>query len=129
VADAARSRLTRAESRAGSARIGPAERLAAGPRWRDTGLVFTTPVGTATDPRQLNRLYHRLCDAAGVPRGPWHTTRHTMVTRAQEAGVPLEVVSRMVGHDRVSTTFDIYTGSLVAGQAAAAAALDAVLRA
>jgi integrase len=106
-----------------------AERLAVGPAWREHDLVLTTPAGAPIDPRNFGRLYHKLCDRAGLPRGRWHATRHTMVTRAQEAGVPLEVISRMVGHDRVSTTFDIYTGNVDAAQAAAAALIDAALRA
>lgn len=37
-----------------------------------------------------------------------HVTRHTFVTRALRRGVPLEVVSKWVGHASVATTADIY---------------------
>ena len=33
------------------------ERLAAGARWRESGLVFTSTVGTPLDERNLNRLF------------------------------------------------------------------------
>jgi integrase len=44
------------------------ERFAAGSQWRDTGLVFTTAVGGFVEPRNVNRMFHRLCEIADVPQ-------------------------------------------------------------
>ena len=44
------------------------ERFAAGSRWRETGLVFTTAQGGYIEPRNVNRMFHRLCEIANVPQ-------------------------------------------------------------
>ena len=43
-------------------------RLSAGPLWQDTGLVFTTSVGTPLDASHVRRDFRALC--AVVPRSP-----------------------------------------------------------
>ncbi len=45
-------------------------RLAAGPLWQDTGLVFTTSVGTALDASHVRRDFRALCKKADV-EGVW----------------------------------------------------------
>ena len=44
-----------------------------------------------------------------LPHMTSHIFRHTGITRMIEMGVPVEVVSREVGHARITTTLDIYT--------------------
>lgn len=39
-----------------------------------------------------------------------HTLRHMCATLLIENGVPIEKISKILGHKRVSTTFDIYCG-------------------
>lgn len=46
-------------------------------------------------------------EAAGV-KGGAHALRHTMVTEALEAGVPVHVAQRMAGHAAVQTTLGHY---------------------
>jgi integrase len=41
------------------------ERLLAGERWQDTGLVFTTHLGAALDAGNVRRMFKRVCTAAG----------------------------------------------------------------
>ncbi|HTQ89617.1 MAG TPA: site-specific integrase, partial [Streptosporangiaceae bacterium] len=45
-------------------------RLAAGPLWQDTGLVFTTSVGTPLDASHVRRDFRSLCKKAGI-EGVW----------------------------------------------------------
>jgi hypothetical protein len=45
--------------------VGQPVRLAA-TAWSDPGLVFTTGVGTAVEPRNVNRAWATLCEKAGV---------------------------------------------------------------
>jgi integrase len=85
-----------------------AERLAAGPTWADDGYVFTTPIGTPIDPRNLTRLYHALTERAGLGRGRFHALRHSAATIAHALGVPLEVISKTLGHAGYAITADIY---------------------
>jgi len=41
------------------------ERLLEGPRWHDTGLVFTTKIGTPFDPRNVTRHFKKILTNAG----------------------------------------------------------------
>ena len=54
-----------------------AERLAAGPRWQDHGLVFTSTIGTPLDVTAASRRFGALQDAADVPRHRLYDARHT----------------------------------------------------
>lgn len=104
------------------------ERLAVGPAWHDTGFVFTTSVGTPIDPRNLTNWFHTLTARAGLGRRRFHALRHSAVTLALAQGVPLEVVSRMVGHSSITVTADVYAHLVPALQRQAADAMDRALR-
>jgi hypothetical protein len=56
-------------------------RLAAGPLWQDTGLVFTTSVGAPLDASHVRRNFRALCEKAGI-EGIWtpRELRHTFVS-------------------------------------------------
>lgn len=84
------------------------ERLAAGGLWVDTGHVFTTARGLPVDPREASRYWGQWCDDAGVPRRRFHAARHTCATLLLEQGVPLEVVSAILGHSSLAITMDVY---------------------
>ncbi len=43
------------------------ERLAAGSRWHDSGLVFTSAIGTALEPRNLFRAFKTMLKKAALP--------------------------------------------------------------
>src|SRR6266705_560873 len=45
------------------------ERLLVGERWQDTGLVFTTHLGTALDAGNVRKMFKRACMAAGIGNG------------------------------------------------------------
>ncbi|MER3388541.1 MAG: tyrosine-type recombinase/integrase [Microcella sp.] len=89
-----------------------AERLRAGNQWQDTKLVFTTELGTAVDPRNLLRVFTVAAKTAGITDVGLHTLRHSAATAMLDAGVPLHVVSRILGHSSVAITGDVY-GHLV----------------
>ncbi len=76
--------------------------------WMDTGLVFTTALGTAINPNNVNRSIARICERSGIRHFSSHTGRHTVLTHARRDGVPLEVVSAIAGHARPSITADLY---------------------
>ncbi|MGE0192470.1 MAG: tyrosine-type recombinase/integrase [Planctomycetota bacterium] len=46
----------------------------------------------------LYKALHRLCDRAGVPRGGWHTLRHTAATLLAAAGTDVATIGRILGH-------------------------------
>ena len=53
------------------------ERLATGARWRESGLVFTTSIGTAIDKSRLLKDFKAILRAAGLPNIRYHDLRHT----------------------------------------------------
>ncbi|WP_370346571.1 site-specific integrase [Catenulispora sp. MAP5-51] len=75
-----------------------AERHAAGKAWTETGLVFTNPNGTALNPADVTGLFDRLVRDAALPPIRLHDLRHGAATHALDAGVPVKVVSDMLGH-------------------------------
>ena len=54
-----------------------AERAALEPYWQDTGLVFTTTIGTVIEPRNLARILDALIVEAGVRQIRLNDMRHT----------------------------------------------------
>jgi integrase len=85
------------------------ERLAWGEAWTDVGLVFTAEDGTPLPPGTLSRAFTALAKRAGLPPIRFHDIRHSYATAARTAGVPIEVVSRRLGHARPSITSDVYS--------------------
>lgn len=84
------------------------QRLAAGPAWHDTGLVFTRPDGSGHRPKRLSSDFTAQVDDVGLPRIGVHGLRHTYATAALRAGVSPEVVSRRLGHSSVVITLSLY---------------------
>jgi integrase len=85
-----------------------AERLASGPAWTDTGLVFTAEDGQGLHPNAVNNAFGRILRGAGLPRIRFHDLRHSYATAALEAGEDLKVVSARLGHSGYSITADLY---------------------
>jgi integrase len=100
-----------------------AERLAA-VAWADPGLVFTTRVGTALEPRNVREAVHQ----AGVRRMRLHDLRHSAASFMLAAGVDLKVIRTTLRHSRLSTTGDTYAHVLGDVQRQAAERMDKVLR-
>jgi integrase len=90
------------------------ERVAAGSLWMDRGLVFTSRVGTPIDPDNFAKQFVRLCKAAGLGHWHPHEARHSAASVMLAQGVPLEVVSEVLGHSSIYITKDVY-GHLVEG--------------
>jgi integrase len=113
------------------------ERKNAEGAWNETRAIFATTTGEFTHPDNLNRAVTRLCAwsnadvltndmllvipvkararlkvviQAGerLPDLKPHDLRHTAATLMLRRKVPVEVVSRILGHARVSITLDIY---------------------
>jgi integrase len=103
------------------------ERVAAGPRWTDTGYVFTTEIGTPIDPDNLKYAWRKITAKAGLGPLRFHALRHTAATVALAQGVPLEVISRQLGHAGYAITADVYAHVGVAAQRDAADAMQAAL--
>ncbi|WP_345514694.1 site-specific integrase [Phytohabitans houttuyneae] len=88
------------------------QRLAAGPKWVQTGLVFTTPTGEALHPADVTDHFQRLARQAGLPPVRLHDLRHGAATLALAAGVDMKVVQAMLRHSSITVTADTYTSVL-----------------
>ena len=65
--------------------------------------------GTPTAPRNLIRNFKYFLKKAELPDVRFHDLRHTCASIMYEARVPEAVISKMLGHSRISVTMDIYT--------------------
>lgn len=84
------------------------ERLLWGEAWTDSGLVFVREDGRMLDPEWVTKEFRRLATAAGLPPIRLHDLRHSYASSALAAGVPIEVLSKRLGHSRISITQDVY---------------------
>ena len=99
------------------------------PRWRDTGLVFTTRDGKALSARNVDRVFYAMQQAAGVDQHGFHTTRHTAATLALQADVGIVQISSMLGHSSVALTGNTYAHVIEPTKRAAADRFAAFLEA
>lgn len=84
------------------------EKLSVGRDWQETGFVFTTSIGTPLDARNVIRKYHALLTKAELSRYRFHDLRHSCASLLLAQGVPLKVVSDILGHSQISITADYY---------------------
>jgi integrase len=68
------------------------ERLAAGPAWSDTGLLFTTPLGTPVQPSTFSHAFVNMAERAGLGRWHVHEARHSAASIMLAKGTKLEIV-------------------------------------
>lgn len=88
-----------------------------------SGAVFTSQHGRPVSPTSARRYWNAALTKAGVPHlcrncgsddacstavRRFHSSRHTAATLLLEAGVPLEVVSAILGHSNIQITADLY---------------------
>ncbi|MFF8095360.1 tyrosine recombinase XerC [Streptomyces sp. NPDC016675] len=87
------------------------ERLAAGDKWEEHGLVFSSAVGKPLDATNVRRAFRQaLKEAEGINADEWtpRELRHSFVSLLSDRGVPLEEISRLVGHSGTAVTEEVY---------------------
>jgi integrase len=84
------------------------DQLKAGSQWHQSGYVFTTEDGQPCDPRNALRALKSAATKTGMTGVGLHTLRHSAATAMLTGGVPLKVVSEILGHASIVITADIY---------------------
>jgi integrase len=103
------------------------DRQQAGPAWQETGLVFTSSIGTPVEPRNLNRRFAELRQQAGLPWLRLHDLRHGCATFLLAQGVEPRTVMEVLGHSTYRLTMDRYGHALPERMRVAADVMDATL--
>ena len=69
-------------------------------------LVFPgRKAGKPLTTRQLNRLFHEACAAAGISkRVTLHSLRHSFATHLLDQGTDIRLIQAVLGHDKLDTT-------------------------
>jgi integrase len=91
-------------------------------------LVFSTIEGALLSPDNLSRDWWRVCNARKLPRVSFHALRHTHASMLIRAGVDVLTISRRLGHSSTSMTLDVYGHLMEGADAAAAKAIEGVLK-
>jgi len=82
--------------------------LATGNRNNPEGLVFCNKDGGPLDPRAFTKRYETLLEKAGIPKTSFHALRHSVAILLIQAGEKVKNVQELLGHEKYSTTMDIY---------------------
>ena len=99
----------------------------AGSRWRETGHVFTTTIGTPLDGTAVTKRFQAILEGAGLPRQRFHDLRHCCASLLLAQNVPPRVVMDILGHTQIATTMDLYSHVMPAAQRDAADLMDSIL--
>ena len=108
------------------------DRYAAGDRWEENNLVFHSDVGKELDPSHVRRAFRSaIAKAEGVTAADWtpRELRHSFVSLLSDNGVPLEEISRLVGHSSKAFTEEVYRKQIRPVIQAGATAMDDLFKA
>jgi integrase len=89
------------------------QRLKAGSKWQDHGLVFCTRTGTPLAAGNVRRSFRGITRAAGIGEN-WtpRELRHSFVSIMSDHGVPIEKIADLVGHKSTTVTERVYRHQL-----------------
>ena len=96
-----------------------AERLQAGERWQDFGLIFASTIGTPMEPRNVDRAWHATRARAGLPWLRLHDLRHACATFLLASGASPRTVMKTLGHSQITLTMNTYAHVLAEVERAA----------
>ncbi len=91
-------------------------------------LVFSTADGGLLSPDNLSRDWRRVSASKTLPRVSFHALRHTHASVLIASCVDILTISRRLGHSKPSVTLDTYGHLIQGADAAAAKAIEGVLK-
>ena len=69
---------------------------------------FCTKDGKPIRPRSVQNTLDSILASAEIPHKSTHVFRHTFASRLFEKGVDVRIVSELLGHASVATTYNTY---------------------
>jgi integrase len=80
-----------------------------GSAWKESGLIFTSRVGTPMDPSELEKTLKAAFRSLGLDgKLTFHHLRHTAASFMLAYGIPVHEVSRYLGHASTEITLNVY---------------------
>lgn len=104
-----------------------AEKLWAGSKWQESGLVFANRVGQPTQARRVIEQFHDALAHSGLRRVRFHDLRHSCATLLLVQGVSPRVVMEVLGHSEIALTMNAYSHVVPELQQEAAQRMQAIL--
>ncbi|MFC5818320.1 tyrosine-type recombinase/integrase [Nonomuraea harbinensis] len=105
------------------------QRREQGDSWTIGGLVFASSAGTELDASNVRRAFRVVIrDAKGLNPAEWtpRELRHSFVSLLSDNGIPLEEISRLVGHSSTAVTEAVYRKQIRPVLQAGAMAMDRI---
>lgn len=109
------------------------QRLKAGSAWesgdpgKGSGYIFANALGLPADRNNMNRVFRRVLDAAGLTHRGVHALRHTFATNWVQTNNDIAALSRILGHTDPAFTYKTYCHPEQRSMAQGMAAMDAFL--
>ena len=94
----------------------------------DNDMLFTKWNGEPMDPDIISSWFPKFLEAHDLPSIHFHSLRHSNASILIAAHVPITTVSGRLGHAQTSTTLNFYASAIQSADAAAADALEGVIK-
>ena len=79
-------------------------------RWeKNSGLVFTTSVGTPVEYRNVTTHFKKVISETGLPNIRFHDLRHTVATLLLSKEINPKIVQERLGQSSIVFTLDTYS--------------------
>ncbi len=91
------------------------QRARAGNKWQENDLVFASALGSELDAANVRRSFrYAMSNVVGINPADWtpRELRHSFVSLLSDQGVPIEEISRLVGHSSTTVTETVYRHQL-----------------
>ncbi len=82
--------------------------LQAGSLYNNQDFIYCKDNGERYNPDHITRRYKKYCKKVGIDSN-LHELRHTFATFALQSGMDITTVSKMLGHQNVTTTLNTYS--------------------